>query len=130
MGLIYETSILPFLFVTLIAGGGAAIMIGRAAAQGWKPFWQAALYALLLAAAIRFLHWGLFAGATLASWREAQGSLFSRHYYAADATVLIVFTTLGFRLKRGRQMVNQYYWLIARAGPFGWRIRKNATTQP
>jgi hypothetical protein len=130
MGVIYETSIWAFFFVTVLAGGGAAFMIGRAAAQGWKPFWQAGLYALLLAAAVRFLHWGLFAGATLASWREAQGSLFSLHYYAADAAVLLAFTALGFRLKRGSQMLHQYGWLIVSAGPFGWRIRQNATTQP
>ena len=60
-------------------------MIGRAAAKGWNPFWQAVVQVLGLAAAVRFLHWGLFAGATFESWRQAQGSLFSLHYYLVDA---------------------------------------------
>ena len=55
MGLIYETSFWAFLFITVIAGGGAAFMIGRASAKGWKPFWQAALYVMLLGVAVRFL---------------------------------------------------------------------------
>jgi hypothetical protein len=111
MGIIYETSIFAFLFVTVILGGGAALMIGRAAAKGWKPFWHAALYVMLLSAAIRFLHWGLFAGAALESWRQAQGTLFSLHYYLADAIVLLILATLGFRLQRAVQMYRQYGWL-------------------
>ena len=67
MGVIYETSLYAFLLVTVVAGGGAAFMIGRAAAKTWKPFWQAVIYVMILSAAIRFLHWGLFAGATLQS---------------------------------------------------------------
>jgi hypothetical protein len=130
MGIIYETSPWAFLFVTIIAGGGAAFMIGRAAAKGWKPFSQAALYVMILAASVRFLHWGLFAGATLASWRAAQGSLLSLHYYLADATVLLLFAGLGFRLQRRAQMLRQYGWLIARNSAFGWRLREDATTQP
>ncbi|MBI4724435.1 MAG: hypothetical protein HY765_05490, partial [Rhodomicrobium sp.] len=106
-----ETSPWAFLFITVIIGGGAAFMAGRAAAKGWKPFWQAALYAVMLSAAIRFLHWGLFAGAALQSWREAQGSLLSLHYYLADAAVLLLFATLGFQLQRKVQMLRQYGWL-------------------
>jgi hypothetical protein len=130
MGIIYETSIWAFLFVTVLAGGGAAFMIGRAAAKGWNPFWQAALYTALLSAGVRFMHWGLFAGATLASWRAAQGSLWSLHYYLADAAVLMVFTGLGFRLQRRAQMVRQYRWLTAKAGFLGWRLRGGATSEP
>ena len=77
MEIIYETSFWAFFFVTLLAGGGAAFAIGRAAAKGWKPFWQAAIYTMMLGVAIRFLHFGLFAGATLASWRAAQGNMHS-----------------------------------------------------
>jgi cation transport ATPase len=130
MGLIYETSIWAFLFITLMAGGGAAFMIGRASAKVWKPFWQAAASVMLLTGAIRFLHWALFAGATLASWREAQGSLFSLHYYFVDAAILFVFAALGFRLQRRSQMLRQYSWLTESAGPLSWRVHENATTQP
>jgi hypothetical protein len=130
MGLIYETSVWPFLFVTVIAGGGAAFMLGRAVAKGWNPLWQAILAVLPLAAVVRFLHWGLFAGATLASWREVQGSLVSLHYYVADALVLLVFAVIGFYLQRRAQMLRQYRWLAAPAGPLGWKMASSATTQP
>jgi hypothetical protein len=111
MGVIYEKSIWAFLFITVIAGGGAAYMVGRAAAKGWNPFWQAAGQVLGLAAAVRFLHWGLFAGAAFESWREAQGSLFSLHYY------------LGFKRQRTVQMSRQYSWLTIRTSPLSWRLR-------
>ncbi len=130
MGVIYETSLWAFLFVTVFAGGGAATMVGRAAAKGWNPFWQAALQVMVLAAAIRFLHWGLFAGATLASWRQAQGSLFSLHYYLADAAILLVFAWLGFTRQRTAQMLRQYGWLAVQTSPLSWRLREDATEQP
>jgi hypothetical protein len=126
MGFIYETSLWAFLFVTVIGGGGAAFMIGRAAAKRWKPFLDAVLYVVILAAAIRFLHWGLFAGAALASWREAQGSLFSIQFYAADAVILLLFALLGFTLKRRAQMSRQYGRLTEKA----LTKNENATTQP
>jgi hypothetical protein len=105
-------------------------MVGRAAAKGWNPFWQAALQVMVLAAAIRFLHWGLFAGATLASWRQAQGSLFSLHYYLADAAILLVFAWLGFTRQRTAQMLRQYGWLAVQTSPLSWRLREDATEQP
>ena len=130
MGLIYEKSVWAFLFITVIAGGGAAYMIGRAAAQGWNPFWQAVLQVLALAAAVRFLHWGLFVGATFESWREAQGTLLSLHYYLTDAALLLVFAALGFRRKRTMQMLRQYGWLTVQTSPLSWRLRENATVEP
>jgi hypothetical protein len=130
MGVIYETSVWAFLFVTVIAGGGAAYMVGRAAALAWAPFWQAALQTIALAAAIRFLHWGLFAGATLQSWRVAQGTLLSAHYYAVDAAVLLLFAGLGFKRQRTVQMLRQYGWLVVQTTPLSWRLRDTATEQP
>ena len=126
MGVIYEKSLWAFLFVTVIAGGGAAFMIGRAAAKGWNPFWQAAVQSLALAAVVRFLHWGLFAGAALESWREAQGTLLSLHYYLADAAILLAFAALGFRRQRTLQMLRQYGWLTVRTSPLSWKIREDA----
>ncbi len=130
MGVIYETSIWAFLFVTIFAGGGAAYMVGRAAAKGWNPFWQAALQVLVLAAAIRFLHWGLFAGATLASWRQAQGALVSPHYYLVDAAILLAFAWLGFTRQRTVQMLRQYGWLAVQTTPLSWRLRDDVTEEP
>jgi len=130
MGAIYEKSFWAFLFITVIAGGGAAYMVGRAAAKGWNPFWQAAIQVLALAAAIRFLHWGLFVGATLESWRQAQGSLLSLHYYLVDAAILLALAALGFRRQRTVQMLRQYSWLTIRTSPLSWRMREAATLQP
>ena len=130
MGVIYEKSIWAFLFITVIAGGGAAYMVGRAAAKGWNPFWQAVLQVLALAAAVRFLHWGLFVGATFESWREAQGTLLSLHYSLTDAALLLVFAALGFRRQRTVQMLRQYGWLTVQTSPLSWRLRDDATVQP
>lgn len=123
MGLIAEKSIYAFLIVTVILGGGAAFLSGRAVARSWKPFGRVAIYMLLLALAVRFLHWGLFAGATYASWRELQGTLFSAHYYIVDAVVLIAIAALGYRLERARQMTTQYGWIYERTSPFTWKKR-------
>jgi len=130
MGIIYQTSLWPFLFATVLCGGGAAFMIGREAAKGWKPFWQAALQVMLLSAAVRFLHWVLFVGGPITSWSQAQESLISLHYYIADAIILMLFAGLGFRLQRRAQMLRQYGWLTAKAGLFGWQSRESATGQP
>ncbi|MFT4078407.1 DUF6867 family protein [Rhodomicrobium sp.] len=130
MGVIWETSFWAFLFVTVLAGGGAAYMIGRAAARGWNPIWQAGLQVMLLTAAVRFLHWGLFAGATLESWRQSQGSLLSLHYYLVDAVVLLVFAAIGFSRQRTVQMLRQYGWLAVETSPLTWRPLHDAKSPP
>src|SRR5262245_27344259 len=111
MGLIAEKSVYAFLLVTVLLGGGAAFLSGRAVARSWKPFGRVAIYMLLLGLAVRFLHWGLFAGATYASWRELQGTLISPHYYIVDTAVLIALAALGYRLERARRMTTQYGWI-------------------
>jgi hypothetical protein len=121
--LFVEKSVWAFLFVTVVLGGGGAFLAGQAMARTWKPFWRAAVYMLLLTAAVRFLHWGLFMDATLQSWREAQGSLLSAHYYLSDAFVLIAAAGLGWRMERTRQMTRQYGWLYRRTSPLTWTER-------
>jgi hypothetical protein len=49
-----------FLGVTLALGGLASFAAGRAVARAWRPLWLLPLYALYLAAAMRFLCWSLF----------------------------------------------------------------------
>lgn len=115
MGILWENSFLTFLFVTVIIGGGAGFLAGRALASSWTPIPQLMFYMLLLAAAVRFFHFSLF-----------EGSLLSLHYYVVDALVLIGISLLGYRLTRVRQMVTQYRWLYERAGPFSWREKKTA----
>jgi hypothetical protein len=109
---ITESSPAVFIGLTVIIGGGAAWLAGRALALKWRPLWQLFLYMLLLAAAVRFLHYALF-----------DEPLLSLRSYLADAAVLILAALLGFRITRVRQMTTQYYWLYERAGPFFWRER-------
>ena len=123
MELIAEKSWAAFLLVTVVLGGGAAFMAGRAVARSWKPYGRVVLYMLLLGLAVRFLHWGLFMDATYASWRDMQGTLLSLHYYVVDTLVLIAMASLGYRLERARQMTTQYGWIYERTSPLGWRKR-------
>jgi hypothetical protein len=123
MGLIVEKSYAAFFIVTVLLGGGAAFMTGRALARGWKSFGRLVFYILLLGLAVRFLHWGLFLDATYESWRNMQGSLLSLHYYLADTAILIAAAALGYRLQRAKQMATQYGWLYERTSPLSWRKR-------
>src|SRR5580704_17313618 len=103
-----EHSLGIFALLTVVLGGGAAWLAGRANALNWRPWWQLALLMLVLGAAVRFMHFALF-----------DSTLLSLHYYLVDAAVCLLFGLLGFRLMRVSQMVTRYNWLNERAGPFG-----------
>lgn len=110
-GILYEEpSIWLFLFVTVVMGGWAAWMTGRAIAITWRPFWNLALYMLILGAAVRFIHFALFGG-----------TLLSLHYYIVDTIVVFIIGSLGFKYYRARLMTSQYRWLYERTGPFSWK---------
>jgi hypothetical protein len=111
--LIYEEgSFGVFLLVTVILGGGAAALSGRAIAETWRPWWQVAAYSFVLGAAVRFFHYSLFGG-----------TLLSLHYYLVDSAVCMAFGFLGYRAARAAQMVKQYRWIYRPAGRLGWRRR-------
>lgn len=101
-----------FFFMTVIIGGSAAFLAGRALASKWRPWFMAVLYMIPLGLALRFFHYALF-----------NGSLLSLHYLITDTLVLIAGASLGYRLTRVRQMVGQYPWLYERSGPFSWRAK-------
>ena len=64
--LLYEEgSFGVFLLVTVILGGGAAALSGRAIAETWRPWWQVVAYSFILGAAVRFFHFSLFGGTLL-----------------------------------------------------------------
>lgn len=107
-----EDSFGVFLLVTVVLGGGAAWLAGRAIAGTWRPWWHVAFYMLILAVAVRFLHFALF-----------DATLLSAHYYLVDLAVCLAFGFLGYRTTRASQMVTQYRWLNARAGAFSWSRR-------
>lgn len=98
-----------FLLVTVILGGLAAYLSGRAVAATWRPWWQVGLYMLILAGAVRFMHMALFAE-----------PLLSLPLYLGDVAVCLLFGLLGYRITRAGQMVRQYGFLYRRTGPLGW----------
>ncbi|HEX2843175.1 DUF6867 family protein [Hyphomicrobium sp.] len=102
-----------FVLLTLLIGGGAAWRTGQALSESWGPLWPVIGYTALLAAAIRFLHYSLFGGALL-----------SFPSYLIDFAVLAVIALVAHRVRRARQMAEQYKWLFERAGPFSWRDRR------
>ena len=110
-GLLYEEDSLGvFLLVTVVLGGGAAALAGRAVALTWRPWWQVVLYMLMLGAAVRFIHFALFGG-----------TLLSIHYHAIDTLVCMAFGFAGFQAARARWMVAQYPWINEPDGPLRWR---------
>ena len=111
-GFLNEGAIGVFLLVTVILGGGASALAGRAIATTWRPWWQIALYTLMLGAAVRFLHYALF-----------DGTLMSLHYYLVDTVICLMFGAIGFQTARASQMISQYRWLYRPDGPLRWRRR-------
>jgi hypothetical protein len=111
-----EESLGVFLLVSVLLGGGAAWLAGRAIAATWRPWWHVTFYMLLLGVAVRFLHFALF-----------DASLLSLHYYLVDTGVCLGFGFLGFRAARAAQMATQYRWINVRTGAFTWGRRGDQT---
>jgi hypothetical protein len=110
-GLLHEESSFGvFLLVTVVLGGGAATLAGRAIALTWRPWWQIVGYMLILGGAVRFFHFALFGG-----------TLLSIHYYLVEVAICMALGCIGFRSARAAQMVRQYRWLNAPNGPLRWR---------
>lgn len=107
-----EASIWLFLFVTCFLGGWGAWMTGRAMASTWRSAIHLFAYLLILAAAVRFIHFALFGG-----------TLLSLHYYLVDMVVVQIIGALGYRTTRVAQMVDKYRWLYVADGPFFWKDR-------
>jgi hypothetical protein len=109
--IIYEESSFGiFVLVTVILGGGAATLAGRAIATTWRPWGFTIVYGFILGGAVRFIHFGLFGG-----------TLLSAHYYLVDSAVCTAFALLGFRATRAVQMVRHYRWLYVPDGTLRWR---------
>jgi hypothetical protein len=108
-----EGSVGVFLLVTIVLGGGGAALAGRAIALTWRPWWQIVAYMLLLAWAVRFIHYALFGG-----------TLLSLHYYVVDSVVCLGLGFIGFRTARVAQMTAQYRWINQPDGPLRWRRRQ------
>jgi hypothetical protein len=107
-----EESFGVFLLVSILLGGGAAWLAGRAIAATWRPWWHVAFYMLILGLTVRFLHFALF-----------KATLLSLHYYLVDTGVCLALGFLGFRTARAAQMATQYRWINTRTGAFTWARR-------
>src|SRR3712207_9045420 len=93
-GILYEEpSFWLFALVTVLMGGWAAWMTGRAMAITWQPYLLCVGYLLLLAGAVRFIHYALF-----------HGTLLSLHYYLVDAAVIVAIGSIGFRRSEERRV--------------------------
>jgi hypothetical protein len=101
-------AVLIFLGLSVILGGAASYSAGRALANRWRPLRQGVIYALLIAAAARFLHYALFAEPLLSLPR-----------FGLDFTVALGFAFAGFELTRRRQMKRQYGAIFARENAMG-----------
>jgi hypothetical protein len=109
-----EDSFWVFLLLSIALGGGAAWTAGRAIAATWRPWWHVAFYMLILAFAVRFIHFALF-----------NATLLSAHYYLVDLGVCLGFGFGGFRVTRAAQMATQYRWINMRTGAFHWSRRQS-----
>lgn len=102
-----------FILVTLVMGGAAAIAAGRAVADGWAHANLVALYAALIALAVRFIQYAVF-----------DQPLLSLPTFLIDFAVLLFIGDLAYRHRRATQMVRQYPWLYEKSTPLTCRQRR------
>ena len=115
-GILYEEDYVGlFLLVTVVMGGGAAWLAGRAIAATWRPWWHVAGYMLIL------------------GWRPLHPFRAVRRHAALAPILCGRHCRLpDFRLSRlpgdpRAQMTTQYGWINARAGFLRWRgARRNS----
>jgi hypothetical protein len=106
------TSLGVFIGLTVIIIGGAAIMTGRALADGWKPAWQVVFACFGLALADRFLVYALFGG-----------QLLSLSGFIIDFLVITALALVAHRLTLVHKMVAQYPWRYERQSLWTYRDR-------
>lgn len=98
-----------FIGLTLILGGSAAILAGRAIGANWKPAWQVVGACFGLALFDRFLTYALFEGELLNLWG-----------LIVHFAVLVAIGLTAWRIALVSQFVNQYPWKYARTSPFSY----------
>jgi hypothetical protein len=108
--LVIEVNWADFLVITVLIGGWAAWMTGRAIAGTWRPYWHVVAYMVPFAVFVRWVHFALF-----------HGTFTSVPYFLVDFAVVLALASLGYRVVRAKQMTTQYRWLFDKSGPFGWR---------
>jgi hypothetical protein len=96
--------------LVVLLGLWTAWRSGKAAAEGWNGYREVVIYTVLLAVGMQFLHYALF-----------QGPFINAFYYVLDLILLAIFAVAGFKLRRTRQMVQNYYWLYEPTSKFSWK---------
>ncbi len=104
-----------FLVFTVVLGGLAAWATGRALSRTWRSIWTMPLALIVLAGAVRFLHYAL-----------SGEDLLSLHYYLVALVVVALGAAYGYRSCRAEQMARQYPWLFAKSGALGWTARQSS----
>ncbi len=99
-------SLAIFIAISVVVAGAAAFAAGRFLALRWRPLALGALYAGLIAAAARFLHFALFAEPLVSPGR-----------YALDLAAALAFLVAGFHLTRRRLLRRQYGAGLPREAP-------------
>jgi hypothetical protein len=112
MSLLVEKSLLDFIVITLILGGWASWMTGKAFAQTWGRLLGLLCALIALGFVVRFVHFSVF-----------EAKLFSLHYLLIDIGFCLIFGLIGFRLTRVNQMVQQYWWLYERTSVLGYKSK-------
>ena len=115
MGLLYtadDGGFIHFILITVVIGGVMAWAAGRAIASTWRPFLVVPVYMVVLAAAVRFLHYAL-----------GGEELLDPQFYIVSFVIAMLAATYGYRAERVRQMTTQYSWLYSRSGPVGWQAK-------
>ena len=115
MSALLGTSLGVFIGLTVIISGGAAIMTGRALADGWKPAWMVVAACFGLGLADRFLVYALF-----------EGELLSLSGFLIHFAVIAALALLAWRITAVRTLANQYPWRYERTSLFAYRVKPGA----
>jgi len=109
---LYEDTWFHFGLVTIVMGGWAAWMAGKACASSWSRYPTLFVYLLILTAGVRFLHQAPFGG-----------NMFSPHYFVVDFIYIQLVGLLSYRLRLASQMVSRYGWMFEKSGALSWNAR-------
>jgi hypothetical protein len=104
------TSLGVFIGLTVIITGGAAIMTGRALADGWKPPWMVVVACVGLGIANRFLIYALF-----------EGPLLHLAGFLVNYAVITAMALAAHRVTAVRKAVTQYPWRYEQASLWSYR---------